>query len=144
MFKKISWSIYVGFSVYCIISLFSGSVGFSNMRALDYFKANMITHVEVLQMKSAKLEDEIHRLSNDEDRLKLAVRPIGYIESGQSVVKILNNKVSKSLYEIDRQFDTPIFEQNTNRILLVSTMFSAILFIISLLVGVLRDTFKRK
>ncbi len=95
-------------------------------------------------MKSAKLEDEIHRLSNDEDRLKLAVRPIGYIESGQSVVKILNNKVSKSLYEIDRQFDTPIFEQNTNRILLVSTMFSAILFIISLLVGVLRDTFKRK
>ena len=59
MIKKILWSIYIGFIVYSIITLFSGSTGYSNMKALNYFKINLINHVENLEMKSDKLDDEI-------------------------------------------------------------------------------------
>ncbi len=144
MINKILLSLYVGFVVYCSISLFSGSVGFSNMIALNYFKTNMKQHVESLEIKGKKLEDEINRLTNDPERLKIAARPIGYVEPGQKMIKILNSRVKKSLYEIDHQYITPIFKQNSNRILLVSSLFTVILFVMSLFIGVIRDTFKRR
>ncbi len=144
MIKKILWSIYIGFAIYCFITLFSGAVGIQNMKALDYFKVNINVHVDELEMKSLQLEDEIKRLTMDMDRLKVAVRPIGYIEKGQKVIKIINNEVKKSLYDIDNQYNSPVFKYNTNQTLLVSAFFAAIIFIMSLLIGVLGDTFKRK
>lgn len=144
MIKKILISIYIGFLVYCSFTLFSGAVGFSNMTALNYFKINMEEHVGVLEIKGQKLEDEISRLSNDADRLEIAARPMGYVESGQKMIKILNNKVKKTLYDLDRQYEIPAFERNSNRIILVSSLFTVILFVLSLFVGVILDTFKRK
>jgi len=144
MIKKFLWPLYAGFVIYSLITLFSGTVGMSNMKALNYFKINMINHVQNLEMKSTKLEDEIDRLISDTDRLKLAGRPLGYIEPGQNVIKILNSNLPKELYELDHQYELPKFKQNTNRILLVSCLFTVILVVMFILVGVVRDTFKRK
>lgn len=144
MIKKILWPIYGGFVIYSLITLFSGTLGLSNMKALDYFKVNLINHVESLEMKSIKLEDEINRLISDYDRLKLAGRPLGYFGVGEKVIKILNSNLKKRLYELDYQYEIPKFKQNTNRILLVSGLFTVILLVMSLFIGVVRDTFKRK
>lgn len=143
MIKKLLCSIYIGFIIFSIITLFSGSVGLTNMKALNYFKVNLIRHVENLETKSIKLDDEIERLTSDVDRLKLAARPLGYIEQGQSVIKVVNSSVPKELYALDYQYETPTFKSKNNRILLVSGMFTVILFIMSLFLGVIRDTFKR-
>lgn len=143
MISKFLWPIYIGFVAYSLFTFVTGSVGLSNMKALNYFKMNLENHVEDLEMKSAKLEDEIERLTSDVDRLKLAARPFGYIEHGQSVIKILNSNIKKRLYEIDHQYDAPVFKQNSGRILLISTLFSVILFVIFLFVGIIRETFKQ-
>lgn len=144
MIKKILWSLYLGFVLYSIIMLYSGAAGYSNMKALNYFELNLRNHVEDLQIKSDKLNDEINRLSNDQDRLKLALRPLGYIESGQKMIKILDNNSKNSLYDMDYQYNIPNFKQNSNTILFVSVLFAVILFVISLFIGVISDTIKRK
>lgn len=143
MIKKILYSTYIGFIIFSIITLFSGSVGLSNMKALNYFKATLMNHVDDLEMKSIKLDDEITRLSTDVDRLKLAARPLGYVEQGQSVIKIINSNIPKELYDIDYQYETPKFKKKNNTILLISGMFTVILFVLSLFIGVIHDTFKR-
>ncbi|OQY37472.1 MAG: hypothetical protein B6229_08380 [Spirochaetaceae bacterium 4572_7] len=143
MYKKILWSLYAGFVFYTLFSLFSGAVGFTNMKALSYFKNTIKTHVELLQIKSIRLEDEIFRLSDDSDRLKVAVRPLGLFESNQKVIKVLNYKVPNTLYDIDSFYNIPSFNKLTNQNLLLSIVLSVILFITLLFVGVIRDTFKR-
>ncbi|MBN2619109.1 MAG: septum formation initiator family protein [Spirochaetales bacterium] len=144
MLRKFIWSIYAGFILFALIQLFSGSVGFTNMKRINNFKANLENHVENLEIKSNKLEDEINRLTNNVDRLILAARPLGFIEHGQKMIKILNNEIDNSLYKQDVQFQIPTFERNSNTILLVSSLFTVILFVISLFIGVILDTFKRK
>lgn len=144
MIRKILWPIYAGFVVYSLITLFSGTVGFSNMKALNYFKVNLVNHVEDLGMKNNKLNDEIERLTSDNDRLKVAVRPLGYIEQGEHVIKIINSNIQKDLYDFDLQYDVPTFKQKNKTILLVSTLFTVIIFVIFLFIGVIRDTFKRE
>ncbi|QEN04267.1 hypothetical protein EW093_05985 [Thiospirochaeta perfilievii] len=144
MIKKFLLALYFGFVVFCLFTLFNGTAGLSNMTSLNYFKTNLETHVESLEIKGQKLEDEIIRLTSDQERLTIAARPLGFVEPGQKMIKILNNKVEKSLYDIDQQYSLPIFKQNSNYILLVSTLFTVILFVISLFIGVLRDTFKRR
>ncbi len=144
MLKKIVTALYAGFVVFCIINLFSGSVGIVNLKSMKYFKGNLKQHVEELEIKNSKLEDEIVRLSSEHDRLVVASRPLGYIESGQKMIKILNNSIKKKLYDIDYQYIIPVFKQNTNVLLLVSALFTIVLFVILLLIGVLRDTFKRE
>lgn len=142
MLKKILWPIYIGFIVYSLLTLVSGGGGLSNMKALNYFKLNLVNHIDSLNMKNIKLEDEIDRLASDVDRLKLAGRPLGYIEPGQSVIKILNSHLQKSLYEIDHQYEVPEFKENSSMILLLSSLFSVIFFVFFLFVGIIRDTFK--
>lgn len=142
MLKKIIISVYLGFVLFSFITFFSGRVGLSNMKALNYFKTDLISHVDNLEMKSLMLQDEITRLTDSEDRLKVAARPLGYIEPGQKVIKVLNNKPGNNLYKIDRQYSLKEFKSITNKTLLVSSLFTAILFVISLFIGVIRDTYK--
>lgn len=144
MLKKILISVYAGFVLYSFITFFSGSGGMSNTKVLKYFKSSMVKHVEKLEIKSKLLEDEIDRLNTSQDRLKVAVRPLGYVEPGQSVLKVLNFKSKNQLYEIDRQYSFPRFKKITTQTLLVSALFSVILFVISLFIGVMRDTYKRE
>lgn len=144
MINKILWPLFAGFVLYSLIHLFTGPVGLSNMKRLDYFKVNLTEHVNDLNIKNVKLQDEIDRLNGDLDRLKQAARPLGYVEPGQKMIKILNNRVDNSLYNQDIQYQIPRFERNSNTILLVSALFTVILFVMSLLVGVISDTFKRK
>ena len=143
MIKKILISIYVGFSIYCTISLISGPVGFNNMTSLNYFKTNLQEHVELLEIKGLKLNDEINRLSNDTERLIIAARPLGYVEKKQQMIKILNNSISKSLYDIDPQYSTPVFKKNTGRNLLTSCLFSVCLFVVFLFFDVIKSTLKK-
>ena len=74
--KKIVTALYAGFVVFCIINLFSGSVGIVNLKSMKYFKGNLKQHVEELEIKNSKLEDEIVRLSSEHDRLVVASRPL--------------------------------------------------------------------
>ncbi len=144
MFKKIIISIYLGFVLFCTVTLFLGSVGINNYTKLKYFKNSLVEHVDSLEMKSVLLNDEINRLSTSDERLKIAVRPLGYVEPGQKVIKVLLSKLSNPLYNIDRQYDIPEFKYTTGNTLLVSSLFTVILFVISLLIGVVRDTYKRR
>ena len=143
MIKKLVISAYVGIVVYCLISLFSGPVGFNNMKALNYFKTNLEQHVENLDLKGQKLNDEIERLKNDNERLTIASRPLGYVELDEKMIKILNNKVSKSLYDIDPQYIIPHFKDNTVRILLVSALFAVIIFVLTMFFDVLKATLRK-
>lgn len=143
MIKKLLFSLYWGFIAFSLITLFSGSLGLYNMRALDYFKVNVVNHVDDLKMKNSKLNDEINRLSSDVDRLKVAARPLGYVDKGEHMIKIVNSSLTKDLYSLDYQYEVPTFKQKNGTILLVSSMIAVVLFVISLFVEVLRSTFKR-
>ena len=144
MKRRILWCIYIGFIVFNLVTLISGTYGLSNIHRLETFKEKLIHHADRLNLKYDKLTDEIVRLSNDHDRIKQAVRPLGYIDKNEKVIKIVNSKKGNPLYFIDRQYESPIFKPKTNKIMLVSVLLTVILFVISLLLGVLRDTFKRK
>ena len=143
MFKKILLSIYVGFVLYLIINLISGSVGFENAKAISYFEANIALHVEQLEIKNQKLKDEISLLSNNIDRLVVATRPLGYVQKDQNVIKVIQKQTPKRLYSIDKQYNIPEFKSNTTQNLLFSSLFSVIIFVIFLFIGVIRDTFQK-
>lgn len=143
MIRKILISLYIGFFVYCLISLISGPVGYKNLTTLDYFKTNLQEHVNQLQIKGEKLHDEINRLSTDKERITIAARPLGYVEKDEKMIKILNNSVSKSLYDIDPQFVMPTFKNNTNFILLISSLFSVVSLVLFLFIDLIKRTFEK-
>ncbi len=85
-------SLYAGFLLYCVLSLFFGPVGLLAYRRLEARKTAMEANLGELGTIRESLNAEIDSLKSDPDRAALEARSLGYLRKDETAV-ILSARV---------------------------------------------------
>jgi cell division protein FtsB len=110
LLPRLLLSLYAGFALYCIISIFVGPVGVLSYKRLETKEKAMGQNLERLSSIHENLSSELEALKSDPDRAAREARSLGYLRKGETGV-ILGSESEKKVEPIDTGTVLPLGEE---------------------------------
>lgn len=78
--------------VYALLSFFFGATGVYSQKKLEEEVTNVVKNINLINKKGVELDVLIKNLTSDEQTIKIFAHDLGYINEGESIIKLTSLK----------------------------------------------------
>ncbi|MFP4301364.1 MAG: septum formation initiator family protein [Spirochaetaceae bacterium] len=77
-----------GLATYLLLTLLFGEYGVFNYEELRRYRSRLDSHVGMLEVRRGELETERELLLENEERIRIEARSLGYLDTGERLLRI--------------------------------------------------------